>query len=604
MFCGSCGEPVAGEDRFCEACGDLVGGIVGGRFEVRGLVGRGESGVAFLAFDATLERSVLMRELSAGLAGDARRLARLRSVASALAGVADANCVEVYRLDVEAEPPVLFTEYVPGHSVATVMAGGPVDSAGAAAVLDGALRGLSRMHQAGVAHGFVTPSSVLLDQHGRSKVADAGVGLGVQVPTEALMFLAPEVLADPAALPDATADVFTAGALLAALSTGRAPFPCARLDQALRVRQAGPLGLEVMADPIAELVRDATAFDPSDRVGSAQDFRERLCEVAEAELGPTWFAVGTAALATAVAGLGAAAVVSATGATASAVAAGATVTAASSTGAAGGAATGATAAMGSAVSAPSATAVSATTASATSATGSGVMATITAKPLLAAGIALGTAAAAGGTYAAARATDPVVNVQPAGWTRTSVFDDATFTAAIPWACVAPIDHGQDQPPGTLVTRQITTRDGEAAIESEGDASVRRKVTLRVVGALQGRFERDSPTYNVVAYTCETPEADGHSSGRLAAELAAFDDSMRQVETEPTTTEQAIVRLGGEIRFARSQREPALAVRDGEPVLDGTWETSPYTHFHGGVHMTRRASNQLGQEARGDVEVTT
>lgn len=242
MVCGECGAHVSIDDRFCVDCGALVAGVAADRFTVRGLVGRGESGVSFLAFDSALERLVLMRELAPGVVRDEVRWARIRLAVSHMAGVQDLHCVQIFSLDAEADPPLLFTEWVPGPSMTSVMRSGPVDAAGALTALDGALAGLQRLHQSGLAHGFMTPSRVLLDRAGQSKVADVGLGFGPRVPAEALMFLAPEMFSDGAE-PTEPSDVFAAGSLLAGLISARAPFRARMSPRPFRHASSAQSGL-------------------------------------------------------------------------------------------------------------------------------------------------------------------------------------------------------------------------------------------------------------------------------------------------------------------------------------------------------------------------
>lgn len=568
MYCGECGAALSAGDRFCQGCGSLTGGEVEGRFEVKGLVGRAESGVAFLVYDQVLDRLVLMRELSPGLLDDPERLSRLQTTVSAVAGIADVNCVQVFSLDLHAVPPLLFTEWVPGPSVRRLISEEGVDPFGAAAVLEGALSGLGRMHQLGVAHGFLTPSRVLLDRHGQSKVADVGMGLGVHLPTEALMFLAPEVLTAPERVPDQRADVFAAGALLAALLSSRAPFPCSGLTQALEVRRSEPVGLEDMPGPIADLVVKSTAFEPSDRPSSAEEFRTELHQAAQAALGSAWLAIGTAALAATAVGVGSASVVAATATSATAV------------GSAAAAAGAGTAATGSAATGTAAAAATTAAGSGAGSTGTGVVATIAAKPLLAAGVALGTAAAVGGGgYAIAQ------NQQPR-WTATSEFENMDFTLKVPSNCVTPYDTGQIVDGAQVLEPiEVKMRDGKARIPVNDGVTF-----VESLGAYRGRFGGGSPEYSVLGYRCYV------GADLRLAEFAVFDGSGLQVPVSPNSALEALptVQAGTPNSHAGvvSWNEK-MSIVQGRPTLEGDWSfyLTPFSV---------RADVTLGRNAHGDL----
>lgn len=198
-----------------------------------------------------------------------------------MAGVADANCVEIYSLDTEANPPVLLNEYVDGPSLrALVATGGPLSPQACLFALDGALAGLERIHALGIVHGYVTPSCVLLDRSGISKLTDVGLGYGGRVTANAQAYLAPEVRSGSA--PRSAADLYGAAALFAFALTGTSP---------------GSASLGGLPADLRSVIASGLSVQPAARPSTVAEFREAVAQGAESAFGSDWREAGSASIA-------------------------------------------------------------------------------------------------------------------------------------------------------------------------------------------------------------------------------------------------------------------------------------------------------------------
>lgn len=304
-FCTGCGAPLRGGAAFCVGCGRPRGAAASSvadhdtdptqtaagssapptpghidRFEIRAILGEGRCGPVFRAFDPDLGRLVALRQLAPSVVADQLWYARLRRAVSRMAGITDAHCVEIYSLDAEATPPVLLNEYVDGPSLrALVEAHGPLTPQACLVTLDGALAGLDHIHTLGITHGYLTPSCVLLDRDGVSKLTDLGLGYGGNIPASAQGYLAPEVRSGSA--PGAAADLYGAAALFAFALTGATP------------------GIEALRELPADLrhvVATGFAPQPSSRPSTVAEFRERVAVAAEMGYGADWREAGAASI--------------------------------------------------------------------------------------------------------------------------------------------------------------------------------------------------------------------------------------------------------------------------------------------------------------------
>jgi serine/threonine protein kinase len=141
-----------------------------------------------------------------------------------------------------------------------------------------AARGAHALHEAGIAHRNITPSRILLNEHG-AKLADLGMakfmspGMTVtQTPDVAnIEYLDPAVIRG--ARPSRASDIWSLGVTLHWAMTGQSLHPGLRTQQALvAVRQVlnePPLIADTLRLDIAEIVRSTLAPDPADRPATA-----------------------------------------------------------------------------------------------------------------------------------------------------------------------------------------------------------------------------------------------------------------------------------------------------------------------------------------------
>jgi eukaryotic-like serine/threonine-protein kinase len=149
---------------------------IGGRYVLRGELGRGGMATVHRAVDEVLEREVAIKLLHAHLADDPAFLDRFRREARAAAALDHPNVVAVHDWGETDEGAYLVLQLVEGPSLREVLRRHRRLTAGEALrVLAPAASGLGAAHAAGLVHRDVKPENLLLGRDGTVRVTDFGL---------------------------------------------------------------------------------------------------------------------------------------------------------------------------------------------------------------------------------------------------------------------------------------------------------------------------------------------------------------------------------------------------------------------------------------------
>ena len=200
-------------------------------------VAAGGMGVVYRARDEQLDRDVALKVLPSGTLTDDTARRHFRKEALALAKLNHPNIETVYEFGTQDGTDFLVMEYVPGKTLADRLAGGTLPEREVIALGMQIAAALEEAHERGIVHRDLKPANIAITAKGVAKVLDFGLAKLLhpvdEGTTEALTdshvaagtlpYMSPEQLkGEPI---DARADIYTIGAVLYEMATGRRAFP-------------------------------------------------------------------------------------------------------------------------------------------------------------------------------------------------------------------------------------------------------------------------------------------------------------------------------------------------------------------------------------------
>ncbi len=248
--------------------------MLGGRYRLDSLIGRGGTAEVWRATDTSLDRVVALKlvtvahdDSSARAADEARTLARL----------AHPCLVQVYDAGTDTSGrPWVVMEYVDGQTLADAIRRGPLSLRRVAEVGIAVADALEHVHAQGLVHRDVKPANVLLGRSGTIKLTDFGIARLVdaaRVTSTGLMvgtasYLAPEQVTGQAVGP--SVDVYALGLLLLETLTGQREYDGPVVEAAMARLHREPVLPASLPAGWPTLLAAMTAREPTDRPTAGQ----------------------------------------------------------------------------------------------------------------------------------------------------------------------------------------------------------------------------------------------------------------------------------------------------------------------------------------------
>ncbi len=269
---------------------NYVGKRLDGRYEIQEITGVGGMSVVYKAYDSVDDRVVAIKVLKEEYMNDTEFVRKFKNESKAISVLSHPNIVRVYDVSFGDKIQYIVEEYVDGITLKEYIEKQKVITWNEALFFTTQiLRALQHAHDKGIVHRDIKPQNIILLPDGNIKVTDFGIArfsrTDTRTMTESAMgsvhYISPEQAKGD--LTDERADIYSLGAMLYEMLTGRVPFEADTAvavalmqinDKPQRLTEINPnipLGLE-------QICFHAMQKDPKDRYQTAA---EMLLDVEE-----------------------------------------------------------------------------------------------------------------------------------------------------------------------------------------------------------------------------------------------------------------------------------------------------------------------------------
>lgn len=264
--------------------------VAGGRYRIRHFLGEGSNKKVFLAEDTELGRDIAIAFVQRASAKQST-LMRVRREVRAMARLGDhPNIVTVHDVGEEGGRTYITTQYVSGGSLIDRLRGLPsrrMPVEDALAVVRQVTDALAHAHSHSIIHRDLKPGNVFLTEQGLALLGDFGMAVAggdLRITMDkAFVGTAPYMPPEQARghPVDVRSDLYSLGAMLFELITGRPPFtgedPIAVIAQHAHAPRPSAAALNAMVSPeLDALIQQLMAINPADRPPSALAVKQRL----------------------------------------------------------------------------------------------------------------------------------------------------------------------------------------------------------------------------------------------------------------------------------------------------------------------------------------
>jgi serine/threonine protein kinase len=280
-------EP-SGVSRRVAAPGDRVRYF--GDYELLEEIARGGMGVVFRARQVSLDRVVALKMILAGQLASAADVQRFHTEAKAAANLKHPGIVAIHEIGEHEGQHFFSMDYVAGKSLAALIRENPLPAARAARYVQQVAEAIQHAHQHGTLHRDVKPSNVLIDAADQPHVTDFGLAkrlggdAGLTMTGQLLgtpSYMSPEQAAGRPEQVGPSSDIYSLGAMLYELLTGRPPFRAESvLDTVMQVVNTEPVPPRLLNPKVPReldtICLKCLEKDVVKRYASAQDLADDL----------------------------------------------------------------------------------------------------------------------------------------------------------------------------------------------------------------------------------------------------------------------------------------------------------------------------------------
>ena len=270
----------------------MIGRVISGRYVVEAVVGTGGMAVVYRAYDKIRKQTVAVKVLRPEYESDGEFVRRFSREAEAASKVSHENIVNMLDVGKDGGRRYIVMEFVDGQTLKEMIREqGRINPDVALRMTIRILAAVDHAHRNGIIHRDIKPQNIMVDRHGRVKVADFGIArLKASQTTRidgengasalgSVHYFSPEQARGEVA--DEKSDLYSVGVCMYEMLTGQVPFDGeTSVSVALKHVQEEPKSMRLMQDGISkaldEVVMRALCKDKTKRYQSAAEMAADL----------------------------------------------------------------------------------------------------------------------------------------------------------------------------------------------------------------------------------------------------------------------------------------------------------------------------------------
>ncbi len=310
MYCDTCGEENRIEAKYCHKCGhtlfqpglknaateavstssaidestrpEELSEILGGRYELKEMLGRGGMGIVYRAYDRQLGMDVAIKFLLDRFVDNFVAIECLKREARAAMKLAHPNIIHLYNFENTADAKYLLMEYVRGESLASIAArrsNRQFSDVEVIRYVSKVCEALKYSHSENVIHRDIKPSNILVTSEGRVKLADFGVAFINEAATSnpgevagTPTYMSPEQILGQKL--DGRSDIYSVGVTMYEMLAGKPPFSGG--DVSYQHIHVMPERIRGLSDWMNAVVLKCLRKDPEGRWQDAEELKDVL----------------------------------------------------------------------------------------------------------------------------------------------------------------------------------------------------------------------------------------------------------------------------------------------------------------------------------------
>lgn len=213
-----------------------------GDYVLERVLGRGGMGVVYAGRQVHLDRPVAIKMIRSGALASEEEVQRFYAEARSAAKLDHPNIVTVYQCGEHEGHRFFSMDYVPGLDLSRMIEGGPLSTKQAARYVRDVAKAIQYAHERGILHRDLKPANVLVDEQDNVRITDFGLAkfigneTGLTAEGAALgtpSYMSPEQAAGKVDEHHHATDIYSLGAVLFTVVTGKPPFKASTVVQTI-----------------------------------------------------------------------------------------------------------------------------------------------------------------------------------------------------------------------------------------------------------------------------------------------------------------------------------------------------------------------------------